>query len=444
MHIGGRAHGDAALGGKLPDRPTFAFHDGAQPGMDFLQLPVVALLVLHPFEIGHGHAAGIGEDVRQHDHVAASQDLVGFGRHRPVGQLQHQPRLHGGGVVPVDHVFQRGRHQHVAVHPHQIGGAERFMSVLAGGGDDRKPFLLGSQQGFEVEAACGAHRTAGIGNGDDPVAVSRHQRGDVLAGIAETLDRDAQLPVEAEIPGQVAHQIVAAARRRVAAAERAAQRDRLAGDDGRRGLADDLGIFVGHPAHDHGVGVDVGRGNVAVGADDARERLHVGARQALQLGLGQRARIDLHRPLAAAIGQVHDRAFEGHPEGKHLHLLRRGVGMEADAALGGAARVVVAASPGQERFSRAVVHADHQTDFGGLAREFQLLDHVGVDVDVLGGFVETNEGAVEKVAFGHRQILSGFPSSLARIGVGPNGRRTALHKTAAHHNDGIAISGRHA
>ena len=180
------------------------------------------------------------------------------------------------------------------------------------------------------------------------------------------------LAVQAEFLGEVAHQIVAAARGGIAAAERTAERDRLAGDDGGHGLADDLGVFVGHPAHDHRVGVDVGRGNVAVGADDAGERLDVGARQALQLGLGKLARIDLHRALAAAIGQVHHGALEGHPERQRLDFVVGRVGMEADAALGRAARVVISASPGQERFSRPVVHADHQADLGRLAGEFQL------------------------------------------------------------------------
>ena len=81
----------------------------------------------------------------------------------------------------------------------------------------------------------------------------------MLAGIAEALHGDPARRLEAELRGKVAHQIVAAARGRIATAERAAQRDRLAGDHRRRRLPDDLGIFIGHPAHDHGIGVDVGR-----------------------------------------------------------------------------------------------------------------------------------------------------------------------------------------
>src|SRR3712207_7618830 len=39
------------------------------------------------------------------------------------------------------------------------------------------------------------------------------------------------------------------------------------------------------PAHDFGIGGDVGGGNVAIGPDQAGEAAHIGARQALQLGL---------------------------------------------------------------------------------------------------------------------------------------------------------------
>ena len=43
---------------------------------------------------------------------------------------------------------------------------------------------------------------------------------------------------------------------------------------------------------------------------------------------------------------------------------------------------------------------------GRFARIFQLLDHIGIDIDVARGFVETNERAVEKAAvFGHDMSL---------------------------------------
>ena len=102
-------------------------------------------------------------------------------------------------------------------------------------------------------------------------------------------------------------------------------------------------------------------------------------------------RVDPDGTFAAAIGQVHDRAFEGHPEGKRLHLGRGRVGMEPDATLGRATRVVIAATPGHEGFARAVIHADHQPDLGRLPRIFQLLQHVAIDVEVACRLVETGQ-----------------------------------------------------
>src|SRR3546814_12355742 len=103
---------------------------------------------------------------------------------------------------------------------------------------------------------------------------------------------------------------------------------------------------------DHRVGVDGGRGDIAIRPDDAGEGLDVGPRQALQLGLGKVARVDLNGALAAAVGQVHDRALEGHPERQRLHLVHTGARMVADADLGRPPRVVVAAGPGPEGVPR--------------------------------------------------------------------------------------------
>ena len=46
-----------------------------QLAVHFLHLPEEFLKILHPLEIGNGHAASIGQDVRNHHHSFFMQDL---------------------------------------------------------------------------------------------------------------------------------------------------------------------------------------------------------------------------------------------------------------------------------------------------------------------------------------------------------------------------------
>src|SRR3546814_12945653 len=112
----------------------------------------------------------------------------------------------------------------------------------------------------------------------------------------------------------MADEIVAAARGRIGAPQRAAQGDWLASDDGPLRLADDLGILVGHPAHDHRVGGDVARGDIAIPPDGAGAGLDVGSRQAFKPGLGEVSKVYLNGALSARVGQGHAGALEGYPK----------------------------------------------------------------------------------------------------------------------------------
>ncbi len=42
-----------------------------------VEVPAVELAVLGPFEVAHRHAAGVGQDVGQHDHAGVVEDVVG-------------------------------------------------------------------------------------------------------------------------------------------------------------------------------------------------------------------------------------------------------------------------------------------------------------------------------------------------------------------------------
>ena len=121
-------------------------------------------------------------------------------------------------------------------------------------------------------------------------------------------------------------------------------------------------VRVHHPGHDLAVGVHVGRGDVALRADDDADLAGVAARHALELLHRQLLRIAADAALGAAVGQVHRGALDRHPGRQRHHLLERHVGVVAHAALARAARQVVLDPVALEVGDAAVVHLDRHVD----------------------------------------------------------------------------------
>jgi hypothetical protein len=143
---------------------------------------------------------------------------------------------------------------------------------------------------------------------------------------------------------------------------RPAERDRFAGDHGRDRVARVHGVRVHHPGHGLGVGVDVGRGDVALGADQDADLGREAARQAFDLAQAQLLGIDDDAALAAPEGDAHDGALPGHPHGQGLHLVDGDVLVVADAALGWTSAKVVLDAVAGEDLHAAVVHLHREVD----------------------------------------------------------------------------------
>ncbi|HXH59162.1 MAG TPA: hypothetical protein VNL12_17890 [Iamia sp.] len=262
--------------------------------------------------------------------------------------------------------------------------------------------LLGDEAGH-VEAFVGVDAALGVADGHDAVAIGVEEPGDVLSGVAEPLHGDGDvLRVPPLALLDLFDGVVGAAPRGLGAPEAAAEGEGLAGDD-RRGAAPlVLGVLVHHPAHHHGVGVDVGRGDVGVGPDEVAEGDDHTAAQALELEGRELLGVDDHPALGAAEGYVDHRALERHPQSEGLDLAEADVGVVADAALGRAPGVVVAHPVGLEGAQRPVVEAhrdghledglgvpeplgDLGVDPAELGRLVELADRVDEDVTVVGG-----------------------------------------------------------
>ena len=209
------------------------------------------------------------------------------------------------------------------------------------------------------------------------------------ASVAVALDRGGRLPqVDAQHHGGLAHAHHRAARRRVAAALRPAQAQRLAGDDAELVVALQETKLVHHPRHDLRRGVDVRRRHVLFQADNAPDLPHVGTAQPLQFARAHRLRVADDPTFAAAQRDVHHGALPRHPRGQRAYRVNRLRWVEADAALGGAARVVVLHAKTLEHFDRAVVHAHRQAHVQFAQRLAQQCVQAGVELQHLGRLVQ--------------------------------------------------------
>ena len=77
--VGGNAHGHIPVEVDLEHVAEGRLHDPFQPLVDVLRLPEEVLLILHPFEVGDGDAAGVAENIGNHEDALGSR---GFCRPR--------------------------------------------------------------------------------------------------------------------------------------------------------------------------------------------------------------------------------------------------------------------------------------------------------------------------------------------------------------------------
>ena len=87
------AHRHVALLHRRPRRIERLRDDVVELRVHLGLLPEVLLEALHPLEVRHDHAAGVGEHVRQNEHAHVVEDDVRGRRDRAVRALDDHPRL---------------------------------------------------------------------------------------------------------------------------------------------------------------------------------------------------------------------------------------------------------------------------------------------------------------------------------------------------------------
>ena len=210
----------------------------------------------------------------------------------------------------------------------------------------------------------------------------------MAANVPEPLDDDAA-PLERnpEVPAVLHHHVHDAAPGGLLAPEGAAERHRLAGHRRRR-VAVAARIFVQDPRHHLRVGVDVGRGDVAVGAQHDGDALGEAAGEPLELEVREPPRIYRDAALRPPEGDVHQGRLPRHDGRQAEDLVVVRLGMVADAALARAAGAVVLDPVPGEHLDAPVVHPHRDLDLHLPERRHENAAHVVFEVDEVGGAVE--------------------------------------------------------
>src|SRR5690349_2972873 len=128
QHISGNAVIDGVGLGVFHHRLERLAHDVLQLLVDHGLLPEVSLAVLHPFEVGGGDAAGVGQNVGHNENALVGENVVCRRGGRSVGAFDENAGLDLVGIAAGDLVLGGGGNQHVAVGQHQLGGIVLFRS----------------------------------------------------------------------------------------------------------------------------------------------------------------------------------------------------------------------------------------------------------------------------------------------------------------------------
>ncbi len=300
-------------------------------------------------------------------------------------------------VLAGNHVLERGRQEHVDVGQQQIVIRDLVAAVES---VERAHALHVLDRRIDVDAVLVEVAAGAVADRDDLAAFARQQvRGD-RADVAESLHGDGRpLNRHAEVLERFARHDHAAAARGLAASERSAHLDRLAGDDRRDGVAHVHGVRVHHPGHHPLVRVDVGRRHVGVWAERVDDAGGVSTRETLELAGAHLERVADHTTLRTAERQVHDRALPSHPGRERLHLFERHVEIEPDAALRWSARRVVEHPVADEHLDLPVVH-HHRNGDGDLL--FGMAEHLveaRLEIEQVGRAVEPRHHSLERILF---------------------------------------------
>ena len=151
-----------------------------------------------------------------------------------------------------------------------------------------------------------------------------------------------------------------------------------------------------------------GAGTSSCRPDVLEHLAHPAAAELLLLAGGHPARVADDPALAAAERDVGQRALPGHPGGQRAHGVGGLLGVEADAALGRPAQIVVLDAEAAEDLDRPVVHAHRDGEVELAHGPAQQLAHARLEAELIGHAVELRLGHFEGIEFFAHDVPSGI------------------------------------
>ena len=245
----------------------------------------------------------------------------------------------------------------------------------------------------ELDAVLVVARAVRVADRDHLAAGLGQQLGRGVTHVADALDRHGRIfGTDAKMLQRGQRGQHAATPGGFRAAFRAADTQRLAGHDRRHRMAGLHADRVHHPGHDLGVGIDVRRGDIAVGTDHDADLAGVAPRQVFELVAAEQLGVDDHAPLGAPVRDANNGALPRHPHGQGFDFLPGHAGVIPDAAFRRTAIDVVVNAVAGEHLDGVVVH-QHRKGHGQLAltlaqhpRHVRIkTEHIGRDIELLLG-----------------------------------------------------------
>src|SRR5579872_6668650 len=285
----------------------------------------------------------------------------------------------------------------------------------------RAVLLAEFDQSFQVDAVLVVEPATYFGDTDNFIARLVHQLRCVGADVTESLHDDAgAFAIDAQFSaGLVADDHYAAAGG-LAASARTANVDGLSRHDGSNRLAHVHGVGIHHPRHDLFVGIDVGGGNIFLGADEPDQLRSVTAGHALDFAHRHLVRIADHAALRAPEGDVHHGALPGHPARQRSHFVECDVWRVANAALRRTTGDRMLHAEAREDFEMAVIHLHRDVDRQFAVGIAQHAPQAVIEIEFLGGQIKAGALRLPRVAlFIHvRSSRQGRHKSLLRNDCG--------------------------
>ena len=123
-------------------------------------------------------------------------------------------------------------------------------------------------------------------------------------------------------------------------------------------MACEHAVGIHDPCHDLTICINIRSRDILIRSDDRKDTGCITTSQTDQLSSGKLGGVNFNTTLGAAVRDIYNRTFKGHPCCKCLYLVHVGILMVTDAALARSTCAGMLNTVSLEYFNRTVIHTD--------------------------------------------------------------------------------------